>query len=61
MRADDLWVEAYQGEVLGETLFTLLSERQGDPTRRHQLEVLATLERATKQLAEPHVAAAMAR
>ncbi|HEY2814817.1 MAG TPA: hypothetical protein VGJ03_15230 [Acidimicrobiales bacterium] len=53
MRSDELWVESYQGEVLGETLFGALAERQKDPTRRHQLEVLATLERATKELADP--------
>jgi hypothetical protein len=53
MRSDELWVESYQGEVLGETLFGVLADRQDDPTRRHQLEVLATLERATKELADP--------
>ena len=53
MRAEELWVESYQGEVLGEALFGLLAERQDDPTRRHQLQVLARLERATKELAEP--------
>jgi hypothetical protein len=53
MSADELWVESYQGEVLGETLFGLLAEREEDPTRRHQLEVLTLLERSTKVLAEP--------
>lgn len=53
MRADDLWVEAYQGEVVGETLFAELASRQTDPERRHQLEVLATLEQTTRALAEP--------
>lgn len=53
MRAHDLWVESYQGEVLGETLFGLLAQRQTDPLRRHQLEVLTVLERSTKELAEP--------
>ncbi|MHB8465877.1 MAG: hypothetical protein ACYDH6_03035 [Acidimicrobiales bacterium] len=53
MTADELWVESYQGEVLGETLFGLLAERQDDPTRRRQLETLTLLERATKELAEP--------
>jgi hypothetical protein len=48
-----LWGEAYQGEVLGEAFFQLLSERQTDPDRRHELEVLAELERSTKRLAEP--------
>lgn len=53
MRRDELWTEVYQGEVLGEALFTELASRQTDPERRHQLEVLAELERATKALAEP--------
>jgi hypothetical protein len=50
---DDLWVEAYQGEVLGEVLFTLLAERQNDSDRRRALQALALLERATKELAVP--------
>jgi hypothetical protein len=53
MRADDLWVESYQGEVLGETLFRVLAERETDSERRRQLEALTLLERATKELAEP--------
>ena len=53
MSAADLWVDAYQGEVLGEALFGALVSRQSDPERGHQLEVLTMLERATKELAEP--------
>ncbi len=53
MGADELWIESYQGEVLGETLFGVLAEREGDPTRRRQLEVLTLLERSTRALAEP--------
>jgi len=53
MGAEELWVESYQGEVLGETLFAKLAERQEDPERRRQLEVLTLLEKATKELAEP--------
>jgi len=53
MRADELWVESYQGEVLGETLFGVLAEREADPERRSQLVVLTRLERSTKELAEP--------
>lgn len=56
MRADELWVESYQGEVLGEALFGLLAEREQDPERKQQLEVLTLLERATKELAEPLLA-----
>jgi hypothetical protein len=54
--ADELWVESYQGEVLGETLFGRLAEREEEPTRRRQLEVLTLLERSTKVLAEPVLA-----
>ena len=53
MSASELWVESYQGEVLGESLFGAMAEREQDPGRRHQLEVLTLLERATKELAEP--------
>jgi hypothetical protein len=53
MGAEELWVESYQGEVLGEALFGKLAELQEDPERRRQLEVLILLERSTKQLAEP--------
>jgi hypothetical protein len=54
--ADELWIESYQGEVLGEALFGSLAEREQDPGRRHQLEVLTLLERTTKELAEPVLA-----
>jgi len=53
MSTQELWVESYQGEVLGEALFGLLAGRQTDPVHRDQLEVLTLLERATKDLAEP--------
>ncbi len=53
MNASELWVESYQGEVLGEALFGSLAERQNDPVRRRQLQVLTLLEKATKELAEP--------
>jgi hypothetical protein len=53
MGAEELWVESYQGEVLGEALFGLLADRQQDSLRKHQLEVLTLLERATKELGEP--------
>lgn len=52
MSAPELWVESYQGEVLGEALFGLLAERETDPEHRRQLEVLTRLERRTKELAE---------
>ncbi len=53
MGNDELWVESYQGEVLGEALFGLLGLRETDAERRRQLDVLTLLERATKELAEP--------
>jgi hypothetical protein len=53
MDAADLWVESYQGEVLGEALFGVMAETEDQPERRRQLEVLTLLERATKELAEP--------
>ncbi len=53
MGTDELWVEAYQGEVLGEALFGLLGSRERDAARRRQLEMLTLLERATKELADP--------
>lgn len=52
MGAQELWVEAYQGEVLGETLFGRMAEQQTDADRRRQLEVVTLLERTTKELAE---------
>jgi hypothetical protein len=53
MRVQELWVESYQGEVLGETIFGWLAAHEYDEERRHQLETLTLLERATKDLAEP--------
>ncbi|MGO9872869.1 MAG: hypothetical protein ACLPVY_03640 [Acidimicrobiia bacterium] len=53
MSAADLWVESYQGEVLGEAVFGAMAKREDDSDRRHQLEVLTLLERTTKELAEP--------
>jgi hypothetical protein len=53
MGAEELWVESYQGEVLGEAFFGALAGHQEDPERRRQLDVLTLLEKATKELAEP--------
>jgi hypothetical protein len=55
VRAGELWRQAYEGEVLGEALFSALAERTKEPERRRQLEVLALLERSTKELALPVV------
>lgn len=48
----ELWVRAYQGEVLGEALFGRLADRFGDD-RAEKLRVLATLERRTKEAIAP--------
>jgi hypothetical protein len=53
MRDRELWIESYQGEVFGEAVFSWLAEREEDPDRHHQLDVLTQLERETKELAEP--------
>ena len=53
MGAEELWVESYQGEVLGEAFFGWMADHEVEPEHRHQLEVLAELESATKRLAEP--------
>ena len=53
MDVKGMWVEVYQGEVLGETLFGYLAEHEADPDRRRKLEVMTALERATRELAEP--------
>jgi hypothetical protein len=48
-----MWVESYQGEVIGEVVFSTLAEDEEDDERRAQLFVLARLERVTKELAQP--------
>ena len=54
--ADDLaalWVKAYQGEVTGEVLFATAAEATTDPDHRRKLEVLAELERKTREACAP--------
>jgi hypothetical protein len=55
--ADDgiekLWVQAYQGEVLGEALFGGIAERIGDAEHARKMRVLATLELRTKEAVAP--------
>src|SRR5581483_1555697 len=53
MDADELWLEAYEGEALGEGLFRTLAQRATSPTEKAQLEALTLLEQATKELAAP--------
>jgi hypothetical protein len=48
-----LWVESYQGEVLGEAYFAGMVERVTDPAVREKIEMLRCLERSTKELLEP--------
>lgn len=51
---DELLIEAYQGEVLGEALFTALAERcDDDDGRRAKVEVLVRLEASTKDALRP--------
>jgi hypothetical protein len=53
---EQLWVQAYQGEVLGEVLFARLAthlEERGEPGHAGQMRVLATLERLTKEAVAP--------
>lgn len=48
-----LWIKAFQGEVSGELLFSGLAERIDDLSRREKLDVLALLERRTREALVP--------
>jgi hypothetical protein len=50
---EELWVRAYQGEVLGEALFGRIADRLDDPERADKMRMLATLERKTKEAMVP--------
>ena len=50
---EELWVKAYQGEVLGEALFGGIAEQLDDPEHAAKMRVLATLERRTKEATAP--------
>jgi hypothetical protein len=53
---EKLWIQAYQGEVLGEILFDRLAAILGDraePEHAAGMRVLATLERRTKEEVVP--------
>ena len=50
---DELWVKAYQGEVLGELLFGAIADELDDPDHAAKMRLLATLERRTKEAAIP--------
>ena len=49
----ELWVRAYQGEVLGEALFAKIADTLDDPDRAAKMRVLSTLERRTKEAIAP--------
>jgi len=49
----ELWVKAYQGEVLGEAFFSGVADRLDDAERASRMRVLATLERRTKDAVAP--------
>jgi hypothetical protein len=49
----ELWVRAYQGEVLGELLFGGIAEHLDDPDQAAKMRVLASLERRTKEATAP--------
>ena len=48
-----LWVEAYQGEVLGEALFGRMADQLDDEDHVAKMRVLAELERRTKEAVAP--------
>ncbi len=50
---NELWVKAYQGEVLGEAFFQGVAELLDDAARADKMRVLATLERRTKDAVAP--------
>jgi hypothetical protein len=50
---DQLWVQAYQGEVLGEAFFAGLADRMEDTDHAAKMRVLATLELRTKEAVAP--------
>ncbi len=49
----ELWVKAYQGEVLGEAYFASMAGRAEDADQKTKLVALVALERATKELLAP--------
>jgi hypothetical protein len=49
----ELWVKAYQGEVLGEAVFANIADKLDDPERAAKMRVLSTLERRTKEAMVP--------
>jgi hypothetical protein len=50
---EKLWVQAYQGEVLGEAFFAGVADRLDDAEPARKMRVLATLEQRTKDAVAP--------
>ena len=50
---DKLWIQAYQGEVLGEALFTRIANQLDDSGRADKIRTLSKLERRTKEAIAP--------
>jgi hypothetical protein len=53
MTLDELWTQAYEGEIYGTAIFRAVAQRQTDPVRRHEMETLSLLEDRTRAIAEP--------
>ncbi len=49
----ELWVRAYQGEVLGEALFANIADTLDDPEQARKMRVLSKLEQRTKEAIAP--------
>lgn len=50
-----LWIESYQGEVLGEAYFTRMAALATDPTERAKITELVRLERCTGEMLRPYL------
>jgi hypothetical protein len=50
---EELWIKAYQGEILGELLFGGIADGLEDPDQAAAMRTLATLERRTKEAVAP--------
>jgi hypothetical protein len=50
---NELWVRAYQGEVLGEALFAKIADTLDDPEQARKMRVLSKLEQRTKEALVP--------
>lgn len=48
-----LWIKAYQGEVLGETLFARMADTYEDPEQSRKMRRVRDLERSTREALVP--------